>query len=142
MVPRLWTFNVNGDTLENIFRPFAGESAIARRPSTHATPVDVFEYEDRFECSLDLPGVAREDVKIALEDETLTIKGERPAQAETSESSRYFRHAERWAGSFARSITLPSSVDGARVAAQLKDGVLKLVLPKRDQAKPRTITIS
>jgi HSP20 family protein len=151
MVPRLWN---SFDRSEN---PFAELEALfasldGSAPSTalvplraplapYFAPIDVQEHEDRFECFLDVPGVAREDLKLSLADDTLRIQGERPAAAVTEQQSRYFRRAERWAGSFSRTLTLPSTVDASRVEAQLKDGVLKLVLPKKEQAKARSIQI-
>lgn len=148
MNPRLWNhFDVASPStlaeLENVLQAFNGRAVEeTARPTSHAAPIDVNELEDRFECYLDLPGIAKEDLKISLEDSTLVVHGERPAQAVTEQTSKLFRRTERWTGAFSRTLTLPSSVDGLRVEAQLKDGVLKLVLPKREQAKARTIQIN
>ncbi len=133
MFPRFFALaNTNGvDELLRGFEP---------RPAT--TPLDIHEHDDRYEVWLDVPGVNKEDIKLSLEGETLTIQGERPAQAVTEESSRHFRRTERWTGSFSRSLTLPGTVDASRIEAKLEEGVLKVVLPKRDQAKPRQITIN
>ncbi len=140
MIPRIFALtNPNG--IDELFRTFARENGRETAQTCVSTPLDIIEHADRFEVWLDLPGVAREDVKLSLEDDTLRIQGERPAQAVTEETSRNFRRTERWTGSFARSLTLPGSVDGTRIEAKLADGVLRLVLPKRDQAKPRTIPI-
>jgi HSP20 family protein len=141
MFPRFFALtNPNG--VDELFRTFARDLGTeAQAQSAISTPLDIFEHADRFEVWLDLPGVAREDIKLSLENDTLRIQGERPAQAVTEETSKNFRRTERWTGSFARSLTLPSSVDGSRIEAKLTDGVLKLVLPKRDQAKPRNIPI-
>jgi HSP20 family protein len=129
--------------VDELFRSFARDLNPETAPQTAvSTPLDIFEHDDRFEVWLDLPGVNREDVKLSLENETLRITGERPAQAVTEETSRHFRRTERWTGTFARSLSLPASVDAARIEAKLADGVLKLVLPKRDQAKPRSIPIN
>jgi HSP20 family protein len=111
-------------------------------PRAATTPLDIYEHDDRFEVWLDVPGVNKEDIKLSLEGETLRIQGERPARAETEQTNRHFRRTERWSGRFSRSLTLPSTVDGSRIEAKLEEGVLKVVLPKRDQAKPRDITIN
>jgi HSP20 family protein len=143
MRPRFYTFNgKNG--LDQVLRTLAQDlvPATATAPAPTATPLDIFEHEDRFEVWVDLPGVAREDVKVSLEGDALRVQGERPAQAVTEASSQCFRRTERWTGSFARTITLPNTVDGARIEAKLQDGVLRIVLPKRDQAKARTIAIA
>jgi HSP20 family protein len=142
MFPRIFALtNPNG--VDELFRTFARDLGPETAKQTAiSTPLDIFEHDDRFEVWLDLPGVSREDVKLSIENDTLRIQGERPAQAVTEEASRHFRRTERWTGSFSRTLTLPSSVDGARIEAKLADGVLKLVLPKRDQAKPRQIVIN
>jgi HSP20 family protein len=135
MFPRIFALtNTNG--IDELFRAFEP------KPAAVATPLDIFEHDDRFEVWLDVPGIAREDVKLSLDGETLKIQGERPAQAVTEESSRHYRRTERWTGNFSRSLTLPNTVDGSRIEAKLQDGVLKVVLPKRDQAKPRQIQIN
>lgn len=127
--------------LRNVFRTTDG----ATQPALTAEPIgaalDVYEDDDRFEIWVDVPGLSRDDVKLELDAETLTIKGERPARA-ASANERHFRSTERWYGSFERKLTLPPVADASRAEAQLKDGVLKLVLPKRESSKPRQIKVS
>jgi HSP20 family protein len=151
MLPRIFNAQFSPLTaeLEGLFRTFAQEQENAPAPkngtpqvATYSAPVDIYEYEDRFELVLDAPGVRREDVKISLENDTLTIAGERAAPTATEETRKNLRGAERWAGKFSRTITLPNTVDGTRVEAKLADGVLRLSLPKSERAKPRTIQVN
>jgi HSP20 family protein len=148
MRPRFYAVN-NQNGLEHVLRTLAGELAPEQSAQTAAktaapaiTPLDIFEHAERFEVWLDVPGVNKEDVKLSLEGETLRVQGERPAQAVTEATSKNFRRTERWTGPFSRTITLPNTVDGSRIEAKLEDGVLRIVLPKRDQAKARSIPIT
>ncbi|HZU99879.1 MAG TPA: Hsp20/alpha crystallin family protein [Planctomycetota bacterium] len=141
MRPRFFTAHLALPTgLDEVFQVLQNGQAAAT-PREHTAALDIFEHADRFEVLVDLPGVNKEDVKLSLEGDRLEIRGERPAQAETEETSRRYRRTERWTGAFSRSLTLPSTVDGSRVQAKLVDGVLHLVLPKRDEEKPRNIPI-
>lgn len=89
--------------------------------------VDLYETPDRFVLSLELPGLTRDDVKIEVQQETLVVRGERPVHHE--EGARYHR-VERGHGAFARSFVLPLPVDVDGVAAEFRDGVLTVVVPK------------
>src|SRR5689334_1351802 len=119
MIPRILSLTQPAN-LDELFRTFAPEYLPARTEQRSPTPLDIYEHDDRFEVWLDVPGVTREDLKLSLENETLTIQGERPAQAVTEESSRHFRRTERWTGGFSRTLTLPGSVDGTRIEAKLQ----------------------
>ncbi len=103
-------------------------------------PVDIFETADHdVVVKLEVPDVKREDISLTLEDSVLTITGERKAPANVKDDE--YRRRERTFGSFSRSFTLPSSVDGGRVQAAYADGVLTITLPQRAEAKPRQIAI-
>lgn len=104
-----------------------------------APPVDVFESSDSVKIVAELPGVKAEDVKIHLENNLLTIRGEKHQQAE--ESSDKVHRYERTYGMFERSFALPSTVDADRIEATAHDGVLTVVLPKAEKAKPRQIEV-
>jgi len=97
---------------------------------------DVLETEADFVLALDLPGVERGALKVDLDEDRLTVSGER--RAEGGES---LRRSERPAGRFARSFTLPSVVDRERITADYKDGVLRLRLPKRVEQQARRVEI-
>jgi HSP20 family protein len=101
--------------------------------------MDLLETSDHFVLRADLPGMSEEDVKIELEDSTLTISGERKTEHE-SEQEGFYR-VERASGSFQRSLTLPQGVDPEAVSASFDRGVLEVRIPKPEQRKPRRISI-
>jgi len=101
--------------------------------------MDLVETEDHFVLRADLPGLAEDDVKIELEDGTLTVSGERNAEHE-SKNEGYYR-VERAFGSFSRSLTLPQGIDHEAVTANFDRGVLEVRIPKPEERKPRRIEI-
>lgn len=106
---------------------------------TWAPAVDIFEQQGNIVLKAELPGIDPKDVDIRLENNVLTLRGERKVDNEVKRES--FHRIERAYGTFARSFTLPSSVDQQSIKADYKDGVLKVVLPKREESKPKQITI-
>jgi HSP20 family protein len=100
---------------------------------------DVREDKENLIITLDLPGVKPEDVKISLENQILTIRGEKRQESEQNED-RWHRY-ERSYGSFERSFTLPTTVDPERIEATTEHGVLTVRLPKSERAKPKEIPI-
>lgn len=100
---------------------------------------DVDETVEAYLLSVDLPGVKKEDLKIDMSGDVLTISGERKYERDSKEAGA--SKVERSYGSFQRSFTLPNSVEGNKIEAHLEDGVLRIVIPKSEQAKPRTIEI-
>ena len=138
------------------FDPFAGTSATSprffnideaigrlfsapqsERPWTPA--VDVAENENSLILKADLPGIEQNDIAINLENGTLTLKGER--KFEKTEDKEGYHRIERGYGAFARSFTLPDSIDAEHVKAEFKNGVLTVTLPKKELAKPRAIKV-
>lgn len=101
--------------------------------------VDVYEDENAFLIKLDLPEVNRDDVKVSLNENTLSISGER--RVENEEKRENYHRVERSYGQFYRSFTLPPNVNGGAINAQFKDGVLRLTLPKKEEAKPKQIDV-
>ena len=101
--------------------------------------VEVTELDDHFEVSAELPGMKREDIKVELNDRILTISGEK--QTEHEKKDRSIHLCERIYGSFHRSFRLPSQVKADKINAEFKNGVLKLNLPKVEEAKPKQIAI-
>ena len=101
-------------------------------------PVDILETENELLLRMDVPDIQLKDVEIRLENDTLTVKGER--KFEQPQGKGYHR-IERSYGTFARSFTLPNTVDVEKVRADYKNGVLAITLPKKDVAKPRTIRV-
>jgi HSP20 family protein len=102
--------------------------------------MDLVETEENFVLRADLPGLSEEDVNIELEDNVLTISGERKAGHEERKEGYY--RVERASGAFSRSLTLPEGIDPERVQASFDRGVLEVQIPKPEQRKPRKVTIS
>lgn len=107
--------------------------------STWLPPVDVFENTDHIKLVAELPGVKSDEVKISIENNVLTLRGEKQQIAE-EKSERVHRY-ERTYGRFERTFTLPSTVDADRIEANYEDGVLTVMLPKVERARPREIPI-
>jgi len=102
--------------------------------------VDISETNGDLVVAADLPGLNREDVSIRIENNVLTLKGEKKREEE-KEGTNYYR-VERCCGSFTRSFALPSTVDTNKVKAGFKDGVLTITLPKTEEAKGKEIPIA
>jgi HSP20 family protein len=100
---------------------------------------DVFEDKENLKIVVELPGVKPEDVKLSIENQVLTVRGEKKQVAEEN-SDRWHRY-ERSYGSFERTFTLPSTVDAERIQATVDQGVLTITLPKSEKAKPREIPV-
>lgn len=101
--------------------------------------VDVAELENEYIVNVELPGVSKEDVKITLESNILTIRGEKKEEKETKGNN--YRRLERSYGSFQRSFKLPTTVKSDKIDAVYKDGLLTITLPKEEEAKPRQIEV-
>ncbi len=105
-----------------------------------APSVDIEEEDDKYKIKADLPGVDKKDIDVKMENGMLSIRGEKHTEIESGKGSKRHR-TERFHGSFARSFTLPDSVDADKVDAAYKNGVLTLVIPKAEQARPKSIDI-
>jgi len=117
--------------------PFGSESGALTAAWTPA--VDVFEDKDAVKIVAELPGVKPEDVKISLENQTLTMRGEKRQVAE-EKTERVHRY-ERTYGAFERTFALPGTVDADRIEANYADGLLTITLPNAERARPRQIEI-
>jgi HSP20 family protein len=102
--------------------------------------VDVYEDEHKVTLKLEIPGINQEDVDIRLENNTLTVRGERKFEKEEKEEN--FHRIERRYGSFVRSFALPNTLDPESVTANYENGVLKIELAKRAEAKPKQIKVN
>ena len=103
-------------------------------------PVDIFENDNHeIVIKAEMPGLKREDIDLRVENSTLTLRGERKRESEVKEDS--YHRVERAYGTFSRSFSLPATVDAGKVTADYKDGVLTVVLPTREDAKPRQIQV-
>lgn len=101
--------------------------------------IDVIEGTDEFTVYCDLPGVSSDDLDVSIANNVLTIKGEKK-RPDADEKTKVFR-CETWIGGFQRTLSLPSTVDPAKIEADLTDGVLVVHLPKREEVKPRHVDV-
>jgi HSP20 family protein len=104
-----------------------------------APALDISERKDAYLVTVELPGVEADDLEITMEDGLLTIQGERQFTAESSEEQ--FHRIERRYGAFRRSITLPAQVQAEQIQASFDNGVLQIVVPKMEEAKPKRIQV-
>jgi len=109
-------------------------------PRRWVPAMDLVETDDHFVLRADLPGVSEADVDLSLEENVLTLKGERKVEHEAKGEGFY--RLERAAGTFSRSLTLPEGVDGDAIAATFDKGVLEVRIPKPEQKKPRRLQIT
>jgi len=107
--------------------------------SSWAPAVDIYEDENQLVLTAEVPGIEEKDIEIKLEDNTLSIHGERKMEKETKEEN--YHRIERAYGSFYRSFTLPNYIDQEKIRAEHENGVLKITMPKRPELKPRKVKI-
>jgi len=108
--------------------------------TTWSPAVDIFETEGEIVVKAELPGMERKDITLNLEKNVLTLKGERRFEKETKDDN--YHRVERSYGTFSRAFSIPATVDEEKIRADYKDGVLKIVLPKKEQSKPKQIRIA
>lgn len=106
-----------------------------------APAVDVQDKKDKLIVKAELPGMEKDDVKITVENNYLTIRGDKKHEEEKEDKEQGYYHRECSYGTFQRSIALPNEVDTAKINAEYKNGVLKVTLHKKEEAKPRQIDI-
>jgi HSP20 family protein len=147
LAPRRSLRNLNKEALEfwprfnrvfeglGVVSPFMEENAlVAWTPAC-----DIFETEKAIVLNVELPGLKKEEVSVSIENNLLTIHGERKFQEETKRENYY--RVERNYGEFFRSFTLPNYIDPAKILAEFKEGLLQVSLPKREEAKPKQVEI-
>jgi HSP20 family protein len=118
------------------FREFGIGTASAWTP-----PVDIYQSGDQeLVLKAELPGMAREDIDITVENFVLTVKGTKKFASDVKDEQ--YHHVERRYGSFSRSFSLPQTIDAGKVAAEYTSGVLTVRLPLREEAKPRQIKVT
>jgi HSP20 family protein len=125
---------------EPFFSPVRTAPAGPEMTGSWMPPVDIEETSDRLFLRAELPGFRPEEVDIEFENGVLTIRGER--RFENQRNDRHFHRIERSYGTFARSFALPSTIDPDQVSARFDNGILELEMAKRENAKPRRITIT
>jgi HSP20 family protein len=119
------------------YAPRQSDDLMSRGTWTPA--VDIYEVEGALVIKAELPDMRREDIDVSVENNTLTIKGERKLDSEIKQEN--FHRVERAYGSFVRSFSLPNTVDSSKIGAEYKNGVLTVKLPVREEAKARQIQI-
>ncbi len=127
--------------MNRLFQDFStgrGEQDLAT--TSFAPPVDIYEDEHSITLKMEVPGIDQKDLDIRVENSTLTVRGER--KFEKDEKEENFRRIERRYGSFMRSFTLPTTVDTDHINADYDNGVLKIRLAKREEAKPKQIKVN
>jgi HSP20 family protein len=125
---------------DEVNRLFEGTLGNRQTETFGWTPaVDIFEDAEGVTFKFDLPEVDAKDVDVRLEDGTLTVRGERKLEREDKQDG--YHRVERNYGVFARSFTLPATLDGEKVNAEAKNGVLRIFIPKRAEAKPKSISV-
>ena len=128
------------DEMDRMFDNFfarAGEQGSIE--SAWAPTVDIYETKEAVIIDAELPGMKQNDITVSVSDNVLTIKGEKKLEKEVKEEN--FHRVERAYGMFSRSFTLPVGVQADKIKATYKDGVLKITLPKAEEAKPKQIPI-
>ncbi len=125
---------------ETFARAFSGDSGEDAGTRSWAPAVDVLENDQNVVLKAELPGIDPKDVEIRIQDNTLTLKGERKFEKDVKEGN--YQVVERSYGSFSRSFSLPAYINSENVTADYKDGLLTLTLPKREEAKPKVIKLN
>jgi HSP20 family protein len=127
--------------MEDLFGRFFGDFAARWRGEGRvwSPDIDMIDRKDEIVLRADLPGLEQKDIEVTVQEGTLTIRGAR--QEERAEKEEDYYVAERWAGSFARTITLPAGIDADRIKATFKNGVLEVHLPKTAKAQEKKIEV-
>jgi HSP20 family protein len=126
------------DLLDSAFQ-LAGTNSALDWGRGWSPTLDVYEDEDKVTVQVEAAGMKKEDFDLSLQDDLLTISGERKSESEKREGESF--RSERFFGSFSRTVTLPAPVRGDDVSAGYKDGVLTITLPKSEEAKPKKIEV-
>jgi HSP20 family protein len=101
--------------------------------------VDVYEENEAYVIKAELPGVDKKDISVDLKGRTLVITGERAAESEVKQG--HYHRRERTFGKFQRAFRLPEALDADKITADFKDGVLRITVPKREEVKPKQVTV-
>lgn len=138
MVPRISDLSREMNRLfDSFLRGDVTEEGLANSYWTPA--VDILEKDDAYTLEAELPGLKKDDVKISVQDNILTLRGER--KDERKESKKGYLRMETNYGSFTRSFTLPTTINASKIEAEFKDGILKIEIPKAEEAKPKMIEV-
>jgi HSP20 family protein len=137
MRPDLGLFGLHRD-IDRLFSEFA--QGIGPNGQQNIVPnIEISETEKAIEVSAEMPGLERKDVEISIEDEALTIRGEK--KVEENQKDKNVQHSERSYGVFLRVLRLPPGIDPSSVQAAMSNGVLKITIPKPAKSEPKTIEV-
>lgn len=126
--------------IDNLFKRFMGEGSIAEALGEGWMPsVDVSETDEGFFIKAEIPGLEAGDIDVSIQGDRLTIKGEKKKEEE--KSGEHFHSVERYYGSFQRSFALPASAQTEKTDASFEKGILKISIPKSEEAKTKTIKV-
>jgi HSP20 family protein len=131
--------NGRGDAFDRVWSDFALPALGFSAQAVRVPAADVFETAEEIVVEIDLPGHKQEELQIKVDGDVLTIQAER--KTERAQKGDSYQRSERILGKFARSFTLPANVDATRTVAKYEAGVLQIRLPKREEARPRTIKV-
>ncbi len=134
----LLTMQERMNLMSRLFNP--AENKTEEQLGTWAPAVDIYETEKEIVLKADLPGVKSEDVDIRVENNVLTLRGERKFEKEVKEDN--YHRVERTYGAFARTFTLPNTVNSDSIGATFDNGVLHVNIPKREEARPKQIKVA
>jgi HSP20 family protein len=124
--------------MDRLFKTFFG-GVPEEREGFWAPVIDIEEDNENIMVKAELPGIKKDDIKVTVRDNMLSVSGERKQEKETKEKT--FHRIERSYGKFSRTITLPTAVDADRIKATYKDGILNITLPKPESIKPKQIDV-
>lgn len=124
------------DLFDDFFKEFDFAPGALSRTSSFVPSMDITGDDKQYNISAELPGLSKDNVEIELNDDMLTIKGEKKSETKQQDQGRY--HIERSYGTFSRTVRLPNDIDIDAVSADFKDGVLKITLPKSKEAKEKS----
>jgi HSP20 family protein len=133
-------FTTLQDRMNRLFRDQQSGPEESLTTTTFAPPVDVYEDEHNITLKIEVPGIDEKDIDVRIENNTLTVHGERKFDKDEKEEN--YRRVESQYGSFTRTFTLPTTVDSEAIKADYDKGVLKITLAKKAEAKPKQIKVN
>ena len=129
------------DEMDRIFGKWMRSDRDWDSTSDFVPPVDILETKDGLMIKAEVPGLEKDNFKVSVEDNVLTISGEKKVEYEEKDKDQNYHRVERTYGCFSRSFTLPNTVDVTKVKAGYKNGILEVKLPKSEESKPKQIEV-
>lgn len=130
------------DEMDRMFGSWMRGSRELDSTADFMPPVDIIEAKDGLMVKVEVPGLEKDNFKVSVEDNVLTISGEKKMEYDEKDKEQNYHRIERTYGCFSRSFTLPRTVDVQKVKANYKNGILEVKLPKSEEAKPKEIEIN